>query len=147
MNLRFKTSLHSKINIKWYTYICRHNIYSNTRLLHCWSCKKSYNCVYSKEYWMIYRRPGFLVIFWFVSSPIPFPPLPSASCLSFSYFLCVLSRSSFLTSRGWRSSQIIRQRESLVLYKLFNTPWCTACPFMWILFWRLHTLGLLVLIA
>ncbi len=40
------------------------------------------------EYWMIYRRPGFLAFVWFGSSPTP-SPLPSASRISFSVFLCV----------------------------------------------------------
>jgi hypothetical protein len=30
-----------------------------------------------REYWMIYRRPGFLAVVWFGSSPTPFFPLPS----------------------------------------------------------------------
>ncbi len=54
------------------------------------------------------------------SRPIPFyPPLSSASCLSFSVFL-----SSCLTDgkgRGWGRSHIIGGRESLVLYKSFHT--------------------------
>ncbi len=40
------------------------------------------------EYWMIYRRPGFLAVAWFASRP----PLSSASCISFSVFLCVPDR-------------------------------------------------------
>ncbi len=44
--------------------------------------------VLTREYWMIYRGPGFLVVLWFDSSPT----LPSASYLSFSVFLCVISR-------------------------------------------------------
>jgi hypothetical protein len=45
---------------------------------------------YPKEYWIIYRGPSFLAVVWFGSSPAP-PPLPSASCLSFSVFLRVAS--------------------------------------------------------
>ncbi len=32
-----------------------------------------------REYWIIYRGPGFIAIVWFGSSPNPFPPLPSQS--------------------------------------------------------------------
>jgi len=42
----------------------------------------------SIEYWMIYRGPGCLSVVWFGSSLTPSPPLPWASCLSFSVFLC-----------------------------------------------------------
>jgi hypothetical protein len=45
----------------------------------------------------------------------PLPPLPSASCLSFSVFL---TREGV---RGWARIQIIRPRECLALYKSFNT--------------------------
>ncbi len=91
MNLSFQSSLHSKINIKWYcTFVCRRNIYSNTRLLKCWSCTKIYNCVYRSEYWMIYRRPGFLAIVWFGSSPIPFP-LSRQQVVSLSHTSCASS--------------------------------------------------------
>ncbi len=37
----------------------------------------------------ILRGPGFLAVVWFRSTPAPLPILPSASCLSFSVFLCV----------------------------------------------------------
>ncbi len=51
------------------------------------------------------------------------PPLPSASCLSFP--VPVRRRESILTGetrgRGWMRSQSIRRRESLVLYKAYNT--------------------------
>ncbi len=42
-----------------------------------------------RDYWMIYRRPGFLAVVDFGSSPTH---LSSASCLSFSFFLCVAGR-------------------------------------------------------
>jgi hypothetical protein len=41
----------------------------------------------ARKYWMIIRGPGFLEVVWFGSSPSP-----SASCLSFSVFLCVAGR-------------------------------------------------------
>ena len=31
----------------------------------------------NREYWMIYREPGFLAVVWFSSSPTPSPPLVS----------------------------------------------------------------------
>ncbi len=34
----------------------------------------------TREYWMIYRGPGFLAVLWFGSSPTPsLPPIPSVS--------------------------------------------------------------------
>jgi hypothetical protein len=50
---------------------------------------------------MIYRGPGFLHIQPFGSSSIPFPPLPSASCLSFSVLLRIASRAHLRVSRGY----------------------------------------------
>ncbi len=64
-----------------------------------------------REYSMIYRVPWYE---WFGSPPpTPFQFLPSASCVSFSVFVC--RRSSWLTG--------MRQRESLVFYNSFNTLW------------------------
>ncbi len=68
------------------------------------------------------RGPGFLAVEWFGSSPTP-PPPPSASCLSFSVFPCVASRAYWRESGGCARSQIIRPRESLALYKSFNTKY------------------------
>ncbi len=53
----------------------------------------------SREYWMIPKGPGFLAVVWFGSSPTPFPPLLSASCLFF-LSLPVCRRSSLLTGEG-----------------------------------------------
>jgi hypothetical protein len=36
---------------------------------------------WTREYWMIYRGTGFLAVGKFSSSPTPFPPLPSATCV------------------------------------------------------------------
>ncbi len=41
-----------------------------------------------------------LAIIWFGSSPTPFPPLPWASSLSFSVFLCVAGRERQLAAGG-----------------------------------------------
>ncbi len=57
-----------------------------------------------------------------MAPPPPSPPLPSASCLSFSVFLCVVVQAYWRERwRGWGRSRIIRWRESLVLYRSFNT--------------------------
>ncbi len=47
-----------------------------------------------RQYWMIYRGPGFLAVVWFGSTPTPFSLLLSATCLFFSVFLrlCVGGR-------------------------------------------------------
>ncbi len=53
---------------------------------------------WTREYWMIYKKPGFLAVLWFGSSPTPpphFPPLQWTSCLSFSVFLCVDSEKAW----------------------------------------------------
>jgi hypothetical protein len=72
---------------------------------------------------MIYRGPNFFAIVWFSSSPIPFPHLPCASCLSFSVFMCIVGQ-AYRRERGsrggWGRSQIIRRPESLVLYKIIQ---------------------------
>ncbi len=66
---------------------------------------------------------SFLVFVWFGSSPIPFHPSPLRK-MSLFLFLRVPGR----WGRGWRRSQIIRQRETLVLYKSFNTLWLLLPP-------------------
>jgi hypothetical protein len=50
--------------------------------------------------------------------PLP-PPLPSASCRSFSVFLCIAGRVYCRERLTW--SKIIRLRENLALYKSFIT--------------------------
>jgi hypothetical protein len=49
----------------------------------------------------MYRRPGILAVVWFGSTPTPFPPLPAASCLSFSIFLCVAVPASWQLMIWW----------------------------------------------
>jgi hypothetical protein len=51
-------------------------------------------------------------------APAPQPLFPSSSCLSFSVFKCAAGRTDGSGVRG--VGQIIRQRESLVLYKSCN---------------------------
>ncbi len=63
---------------------------------------------------MVHRGPGFLAVVWygsFTTTP------PSASCLSFSVLLYAASRAYRWEVEGVGEEPIIRQRESLVLYK------------------------------
>ncbi len=79
----------------------------------------------SREYWMIYRTPGFLTFLWFGTSPTPSPPSPAIK-LSLLLSFPVCCRSSLLLGGGrggWGWSRTIRWRESLTLSKLFNTLW------------------------
>ncbi len=66
--------------------------------------------------------PRFLAVVRFGSSPTPSPPPPTpVSELSyFSVFLCVAGQ---IYWRETGRSQIKQRRESLVLYKSFNTLW------------------------
>jgi hypothetical protein len=67
-----------------------------------------------REYWIIYRGPALLAVVWFGSFPTTSPP----------------------PVRMWGGggvvgrSQIIRQRESLVFYKSFNTLWFFYFPYI-----------------
>ncbi len=68
----------------------------------------------SREYCMIYRGPGFLVVVWFLGSS---SPLPSVSKLDRRRTL--RKRDNLLMGEGGGGggrSQIIRRLESLVLY-------------------------------
>ncbi len=74
-----------------------------------------------REYWMSYRRPGFLAVVWFSSSPTLFPPFPAAS-FSVFFFSCVAGRAyGREMGQGVERSQIVRLRESPALYKSFKT--------------------------
>jgi hypothetical protein len=90
----------------------------------------------TREYWMIYRGPGCLAVVWFDFSPPPsLPPLLSAQVLSFSVFLCVAGRVIGGRGRGEGlceepNHQIIRPRETLVLYNSLNTRWKPPVSFL-----------------
>jgi len=87
-------------------------LFSKNEWVECW--------IGSREYWLIYRGPGFLAVVCFGSSPPPLPP----SCQQ----LVSLSQSSEISAgRGWARSQIIPGRESLILCKSFNTLWLEVC--------------------
>ncbi len=64
-----------------------------------------------REYWMIYKGPGFLAVVLFGSSSTPFPRFP-VSKLSLCHFLPLRCRSILLTGGGWGRSQIISGQKS-----------------------------------
>jgi hypothetical protein len=88
-----------------------------------------------KEYWMIYRRPGFLTVVWFWLLPPPHFPLQiiqyslyqmvfgggAKSCDGEKAWLSIDHSILSVRDSLWGRSQIIRQRESLLLYRPFNT--------------------------
>ncbi len=73
---------------------------------------------------MIYRGPGFLAVVGFCSSPTA-SILSHQQVVSLSQSSCV--RASWRGVRGRGRSQIIRRRESPVLYKTCNTLWMDQC--------------------
>jgi hypothetical protein len=81
--------------------------------LNIWTKSLVKNWKSSREYWMIYRGPGFLALVrMYLLLPHSLPTLSSASCISISVFLCVADPAY------WRSS--------LVFCKSFNTIWHTV---------------------
>ncbi len=81
----------------------------------------------SREYWMIYRGPGFLAVVWFGSSPTPLPHPPSSlSKLNRQHTGRLRKKDKLLTGeggRGWARSWIFRPQESLFIYKSFGNLW------------------------
>ncbi len=80
----------------------------------------------AREYWMFYRGASILAVVWFGSPPTPSPPPLSSASFLFGPSSCVSPvelTDRRVGRRGWTSSQIIRPRESLTLYKSFNTLW------------------------
>ncbi len=72
---------------------------------------------------MIHRGPGFFAVVWFGSSPTLSPPFPLRN-LGLRHTGGLRKRDNWLIGGGgWRWSQLIRRRESLVLYKSFHTLW------------------------
>jgi hypothetical protein len=66
-----------------------------------------------REYWTIYRGPGFLAVVWFGSSPALCP-------LSRQHTGRLRKRDKLLMGEGEGDG---REQESLVFYKSFNTLW------------------------
>ncbi len=73
-----------------------------------------------RQYWMIYRGPGFLSVEWFGSSPAPFFPHSRQQVVSLSQSSCV-SPVELTDGREWARRRITWPRESLNLYKSFHT--------------------------
>ncbi len=69
----------------------------------------------AREYWMIYRGPGFLAIVWFGSPPTPSPSVSSTGDAPEDW-----ERETTCWREKVGGSQIIRWLESLVLWKSFN---------------------------
>ncbi len=93
------------------------------KLLH-YSCMASVGSserrLCAREYRMIYRVPGVLAGVWLLAPPPPPPPtLPSVS--STGDHTGRLIKIDNLADGVWGMRQIIRQRESQVLYNSFNT--------------------------
>ncbi len=98
-----------------------------------------------REYWMIYRGPGFLPIVWFGPSPSP----SSVGILSLFSKSSSVSQVELTDGRGGGGrSQIIQQRESLVLYnhsihsgvnhvKLYG-PEQAYAELIWFIFGNVH---------
>ncbi len=73
--------------------------------------------------WFI-EGQAFLRTYYMAQRPPPSPPFPSASCLSFSIFLCIAGPAYWRErGSGWAWSRIILPQESLALYTSFNTLW------------------------
>ncbi len=86
--------------------------------------KMGYCLSHPREYWMIYRGPGFLDVIWLGSSPIPSIPSP-VSELDWRH-------AGQLADEKMGEDQIIRRRENLVLYILYSLchlppPHCLCC--------------------
>ncbi len=81
--------------------------------------------IQSKEYWMIYRRLSFLAVPDLTPHP-PLSPSPKQVVSLSPVFLWVACRFFWREREGWvmtLMSQLTRPRESLILYKSFNTLW------------------------
>ncbi len=96
--------------------------------------------MYIREYWMIYRWPGFLAVIRFGSVHNTSPTLPSVICLSFSVFLCVAGPA--YCREGGRGAgtrrQIIRPRKAWpsISHSLLPDVHCrTASSFVILMQW------------
>ncbi len=81
--------------------------------------------IFSPEYWLFSRGPGFLAVVIFNSSPSPFP-VSKLDRRAASHVKSEKKRqlADARWGRGVGRSQIMRWRESLVLCKSFNTLCC-----------------------
>ncbi len=89
-------------------------------------CRTTHNTVSTREYWIIYRGPGLLVVVWFGSSPIP---SPSSPLCKLSLFLClpVCRRLVLLAGEGGESNYATARKPGLlqiIQYSLVGTLTC-----------------------
>ncbi len=84
-------------------------------------------CFYSREYWMIYRGPGFLDAIRLLLRPSP--PVSRQQVVSLSQSSCVLPVELTDGRRGWVRSLIIRPQQSFnTLCTVEYTVHCTYVP-------------------
>ncbi len=74
----------------------------------------------AREYWMIFRGPGFLAVVCFGSSPTPSQLSQEARTATRRKSEKERQLADGRRGGGWGRNQIIWQRESLVLYKSMN---------------------------
>ncbi len=87
-------------------------------------------CFYTREYWMIYRGPGFLAVIRLL--PRPFLRLMSASCLSYSVFLWDAGRAYWREKGVGEEPNHTTARKKpgplSILSVLYSTMYCTYVP-------------------
>ncbi len=90
-----------------------------------------------REYWIIYRGPGFLAVVWF-GSLLTFShhPLPSVSCLSYLVWL-VCRRSSLLTEGGEGGGRVTKSYNCEKAWPSINHLILADSPLPSYLFWLL----------
>ncbi len=107
-----------------------HNYHPNSQLIRGYKFNVDVTVIL-RDYWMVNRRLVFLSVVWF-SSSLPPPPPPHLYLFLSLPEWSPAELTDGWGGRGWERSQIIRQRESLVLCKSFNTLWLfssSAIPF------------------
>ncbi len=94
---------------------------------------------------MIYRRPGFLAVLYFGSSPTPFSPPPASMLFFLSLPVCL--RSSFLTEGGGGAGRGRMNYKDTVPWMssfLENLPFNGLCGIVFNRFYRLEIHSLMV---
>jgi hypothetical protein len=81
-----------------------------------------------REFWMIYRGPGFLAVVWFGYSHISFSPSPARKLSLFPESSCVSLDEVTDGRGGGQEAESYEPRKSLVFYKPFNTLWFPPPP-------------------
>ncbi len=104
----FRESTHRSLT-KYSSRFCQQH--RSIALCCCWFVKQRFDNGQGQRVLNDFRGPGCPLVEWFGSSPAPFPPpplLPSASCLSFSVFLCVACR-AYRRKGGERRNKSVRK--------------------------------------